>query len=69
MKQKAIDISGVAEAAKILEIQKKNISHARKTKDFPEPFVVLECGPIWMTSDLVDYKEKRDLKKSKRDGE
>jgi hypothetical protein len=55
-----IEIVGAAEVAEILGIGNTNFSHLRKqragTDDaFPEPIVVLKCGPIWKKSDAVKY--------------
>jgi len=55
-----IEIVGAAEVADILGIGNTNFSHLRKqragTEDaFPEPLVVLKCGPIWKKSDAVKY--------------
>lgn len=56
----ALEIVGAAEAAEILDIGNTNFSHLRKqradTDDaFPEPMVVLKCGPIWKKSDVNKY--------------
>jgi hypothetical protein len=55
-----IEIVGAAEVAEILGIGNTNFSHLRKqragTDDaFPDPIVVLKCGPIWKKSDAVKY--------------
>jgi hypothetical protein len=55
-----IEIVGAAEVAEILGIGNTNFSHLRKqragTEDaFPDPIVVLKCGPIWRKSDAVKY--------------
>lgn len=54
------ELVGAAEAAEILGIGNTNFSHLRKQKEgtddaFPEPLVVLKCGPIWRKSDAVKY--------------
>jgi hypothetical protein len=56
----ALEIVGAAEAADILDIGNTNFSHLRKqradTDDaFPDPMVVLKCGPIWKKSDVNKY--------------
>ncbi|QGQ96766.1 hypothetical protein EHS13_18720 [Paenibacillus psychroresistens] len=62
-------LCGSKEVSDILEIKTTSVPGARALKGFPEPIQVLASGPIWIESDIIDYKEKRDLKKMKRDGE
>jgi hypothetical protein len=54
------EIVGAAEVAEILGIGNTNFSHLRKQREggddaFPDPLVVLKCGPIWMKSDALNY--------------
>ncbi len=52
------DLVGAAEAAELLGIGTPNFTHLRrKITAFPEPLVVLRCGPIWNKSDIVKFSE------------
>ena len=52
------DLVGAAEAAELLGIGTPNFTHLRnKIAAFPDPIVVLRCGPIWHKNDIVTFSE------------
>lgn len=54
---------GSKEAAELLEIDPKNMHHARKTKSFPEPNGYAGNRPLWFEQTLLMYKERKNEKK------
>lgn len=60
---------GSAEAAKLLEIGPTNFSHLRKKMEdandesFPTPITKLQCGPIWLESDMAKFKKHYDARR------
>lgn len=49
----AKDLGGVAEVADMMGISKATLVNWRKRhSDFPEPFIELACGPIWVMTDV-----------------
>jgi len=60
---------GSAEAARLLEIGPTNFSHLRKKMEdagddsFPAPITKLQCGPIWLESDMVKFKKHYDARR------
>lgn len=55
------------ETCEILGISIKNLSHARKTKFFPEPYTKIGNRPFWLESDVYDYLALKQG--DKRDGD
>lgn len=57
---------GSAEAAKLLQIGATNFSHLRRKLEtagdetFPQPITQLQCGPIWLKSDMDKFKKHYD---------
>ena len=62
-------VVGSAEAAKLLEIGPTNFSHLRKKMEaagddsFPAPTWKLQCGPIWLESDMLKFKKHYDSRR------
>jgi hypothetical protein len=56
-----IDLMGVAEAAKFLNVSRQRFAEIEKHNDFPHPAAELACGRIWLRADieLWDVKHPR----------
>lgn len=68
-KAKMPKLLNATETCDVLEISIKNLSHARKTKFFPEPFTQIGTRPFWLESEIYDYRAiKQGVKKEDRDG-
>lgn len=52
-----LKLLGNQEAAKMLNIDPKNMHHKRKTKFFPDPVVHVGKFPLWLESDIREYIE------------
>lgn len=53
------DLVSTKEAAEIVGMTRTAVSTARARGKFPEPAVVLACGPIWRREDIVHWHETR----------
>lgn len=47
------------EAAVMMGIDPKNMSHRRKQATFPQPFMVVDKFPLWKESDIMEWMENR----------
>ncbi|MBD0381256.1 helix-turn-helix transcriptional regulator [Paenibacillus sedimenti] len=56
-------LCGVTEVARLLGVERTTLPRMRKFKDFPQPITHIGTRPIWLESDIVDYKEMREAKK------
>lgn len=55
-------LCGIAEAADLLGWTKSTFIKNRKSKNtlLPEPIQILQCGPIWLESELTEYKKSME---------
>lgn len=68
-KAKMPALLNATETCEILGISIKNLTHARKTKLFPEPYTQIGSRPYWLESDVYDYLAfKQRVKKDDGDG-
>ncbi|CAI8920974.1 DNA-binding protein [Priestia megaterium] len=51
---------GVAEAADILNWDKRKIATYIKRGVFPEPIQRLSSGPIWTSTQIEEYRKKKE---------
>ncbi|RJX41093.1 hypothetical protein D3P09_03545 [Paenibacillus pinisoli] len=56
---------GAKEVADILNINPKNMHHARKTRFFPEPYTHIGKRPMWLAEAIQEYIEKKEAWRSK----
>jgi predicted DNA-binding transcriptional regulator AlpA len=56
-------LCGSKEVSDILEIKKTSVPSARALRGFPEPIQILASGPIWLESEIVNYKNDKMNKK------
>jgi predicted DNA-binding transcriptional regulator AlpA len=59
-------LCGVTEVADILGIKRTTMPSMRLLKGFPEPITLIGNRPIWLESDIVCYKEKREKNKKSK---
>lgn len=51
---------GSKDIAEILNIDPRNIHHARKTKFFPKPVSMAGNRPLWLRDEIIEYKTKKE---------
>lgn len=56
---------GAKEVADILNINPKNMHHARKTRFFPEPYAHIGKRPMWLAETIKEYIKKKEAWRSK----
>lgn len=61
MNSKKPDIVGLAEAAEILGWKKQQISLYLSREKFPKPTWKLASGPIWLKSQIEEFKANREV--------
>jgi predicted DNA-binding transcriptional regulator AlpA len=54
-------LAGVAEAAEILGWSKQQVNVYMSRGKFPEPIQRLASGPVWLRSQIEEYKRLRDI--------
>lgn len=60
-------VLGNKEVAETLEIDPKNMHHARKTRFFPDPDFYVGSRPFWFETSIQNYKDKVEEWRDKRD--
>lgn len=55
------DLVGCAEASVLLQLTDARIGQLRRSGMFPEPVWVVRATPLWLKSDLLDWKQARVL--------
>lgn len=53
----AKDLGGLAEVAELMGVSNATVANWRKryAHEFPEPFVTLACGPVFVMTDVVAW--------------
>jgi len=61
---KTVDLVGLAEAAAMLELSKAALCERRGGRSriarllpFPQPVAELRCGPVWLRSQIEEYRQ------------
>ncbi len=57
-------LCGTKEVAELLGITRQNVPNTRKTKGFPDPITHIGKRPFWLESDILEFRDKRNHRKS-----
>ena len=58
----ARELMGVSEVAEYLGVLRSNfLRDYASREDFPKPIIRLRCGPIWVESDLLNWKRRKNF--------
>jgi prophage regulatory protein len=52
------DLVGFAEVVDLLGVPRRTVARYAKRADFPEPFVRLASGPIWLRGEVERWAKK-----------
>lgn len=56
-----IELVGVSEIAKLLHVSRQRVHQLARRPDFPQPVADnLQCGLIWLRSDIAQYATDRN---------
>jgi predicted DNA-binding transcriptional regulator AlpA len=53
-----LNIVGTAEVSAMLGIAKSSVSRKLRLGTLPQPDVMLECGPVWRTTTILDWQAR-----------